>query len=63
MYSGTELRVSIEDQVMVVRAFGKSFAQLLYHPSAKVPDCIEACRQIELGLFLASIANAAPPTS
>jgi hypothetical protein len=29
----------------------------------QVPECIEACRQIELGLFLASIENAAPPTS
>ena len=32
MHLGAELRVSIEDQVLVVRAFGECFAKLLYHP-------------------------------
>ena len=32
MHLGAELRVSIEDQVLVVRAFGESFAKLLHHP-------------------------------
>jgi hypothetical protein len=32
MHLGPELRVSIEDQALVVRAFGECFAKLLHHP-------------------------------
>jgi hypothetical protein len=32
MHLGSELRVSIEDQVLVVRAFGECFANLLHGP-------------------------------
>jgi hypothetical protein len=32
MHLGTELRVSIEDQLLVVRAFRECFAKLLHRP-------------------------------
>ena len=32
MHLRAEFRVSIEDQVLVVGAFGERFAKLLYHP-------------------------------
>ena len=35
MYLGAELRVSIEDQVLLVCVFGKGFAQLLHDPFAR----------------------------